>query len=280
MIIDSHQHFWEYNPVRDSWIDDTMKVIRKDFLPKDLKPILVNNDIDGCITVQADQSEKETLFLLQCADENPFIKGVVGWVDLQAANIEDRLAYFSQNPYLKGIRHIIQVEKKDFMNSFDFQNGISKLQKFGLTYDILIHQSQLLETIELVKKFPEQIFVLDHIGKPEISKGVSEKWQKEIKILAGFENTYCKLSGMVTETENFNWKKKDFHPFIETILSAFGTERVIFGSDWPVCTLAASYEQTLGIVQDYMGQLLFTEKQNIMGLNAQKVYNLNNKLWI
>lgn len=274
MIIDSHQHFWEYNPVRDRWIDDTMKVIRKDFLPKDLKPILEDNAIDGCIAVQADQSEEETAFLLQCANENPFVKGVVGWVDLQADNVEERLAYFNQNQYLKGIRHIIQAENKGFMGRSAFQNGISKLQKFDLTYDILITQTQLLETIELVKMFPEQIFVLNHIGKPEISKGISKKWQKEINILAGYENTYCKLSGMVTETENFNWKKKDFYPFIETILNAFGTERVIFGSDWPVCNLAASYEQTLEIIHGYIGQLLFAEKQNIMGLNAQKAYNL------
>lgn len=274
MIIDSHQHFWEYNPVRDSWIDDTMKVIRKDFLPKDLKLILEDNAIDGCIAVQADQSEEETAFLLQCANGNQFVKGVVGWVDLQAVNVEERLAYFNQNQYLKGIRHIIQAEKKGYMNRSAFQNGISKLKKFGLVYDILITQTQLSETIELVKEFPEQIFVLDHIGKPEISKGISEKWQREIKILAGYENTYCKLSGMVTETENFIWEKRDFYPFIDTILNIFGTERILFGSDWPVSMLAASYKETLGIIQDHISKLSPTEQRNIMGLNAQKIYNL------
>lgn len=274
MIIDSHQHFWKYDPIRDSWMDDTMKIIRKDFLPKDLEPILKENDIDGCIAVQADQSENETAFLLECANENPFVKGVIGWVDLRACDVEDRLAYFVQDDYFKGVRHIVQSEDKGFMKNLDFQNGISKLQAYGLIYDILIKQTQLAETLELVRKFPDQIFVLDHIAKPEITKGISEKWVKEIKILAGYQNVYCKLSGMVTETENFIWKKNDFNPFIETILNTFEAERILFGSDWPVCTLAANYKETLGIVQSYIAQLSTAEQQRIMGLNAQKIYKI------
>ena len=158
MIIDSHQHFWKYDPVRDNWIDDSMEIIRKDFLPKDLKPLLDENGIDGCIAVQADQSETETEFLLTCAAENPFIKGVVGWVDLTAKNLEKRLMHYTANPLFKGVRHIVQAEKEDYLLREDVQNGIGKLAKHKLTFDILIFPHQLPAAIEMVEKFPKQQF--------------------------------------------------------------------------------------------------------------------------
>lgn len=274
MIIDSHQHFWIYDPVRDSWIDETMSVIRKDFLPKDLKPILEANNVDGCIAVQADQSEKETEFLLECAQQNTFIKGVVGWVDLCDENIAKRLNHFSKNKYLKGIRHIVQAEKDDFVLGKDFQRGISKLNTYNLVYDILVFPNQLENAIKLVEQFPNQKFVLDHIAKPQISKSLNEKWVKNIKQLAAFKNVTCKISGMVTETDNFNWTPELFTPFLDTIVNAFGTKRIMFGSDWPVCLLAGEYKSILQIIENYFIDSSEEDMQMIMGGNAIKIYNL------
>lgn len=274
MIIDSHQHFWIYDSVRDSWIDETMRVIRKDFFPKDLKPILEANNVDGCIAVQADQSEKETEFLLECAQQNTFIKGVVGWVDLCDENIEERLIHFTKNKHLKGIRHIVQAEKDDFVLGKDFQRGISKLNTYNLVYDILVFPNQLESAIKLVEQFPNQKFVLDHIAKPQISKGLNEKWVKNIKQLAAFKNVACKISGMVTETDNFNWTPELFMPFLDTIVNAFGTKRIMFGSDWPVCLLAGEYKSILQIIENYFIDSTEEDMQMIMGGNAIKIYNL------
>lgn len=274
MIIDAHQHFWKYNSVRDTWIDDSMEVIRKDFLPLDLAPILKANDVDGCIAVQADQSEAETQFLLDLARQNPFIKGVIGWVDLQNNNIEERLAYFSKNALFKGVRHIIQGEPKGFMLQDNFLNGISKLAQFHLVFEILIYPNQLKETIEMVKKFPNQKFILNHIGKPKISQIIDIKWTKNIKELASFKNVYCKLSGLVTETDNFKWKYKDFNSFLYVVFNAFSPKRLLFGSDWPVCLLAASYEEVYQIIKRYTANLSEKERENILGSNAVDFYNL------
>ena len=274
MIIDSHQHFWKYNPIRDHWIDDTMKVIRKDFLPKDLKLILDDNKVDGCIAVQADQSEEETIFLLECAKENLFIKGVVGWVDLKAKNVEERLEYFSENNLFKGVRHIVQAEKDDFILRKDFQNGISKLEKFGLTYDILVYPKQLSATIKLVKEFPLQPFVLDHIAKPKISENLDKQWLTHIQDLAMYQNVCCKISGLFTETEDFKWRESDFAPFLDAVVDAFGVDRILFGSDWPVCLLAVEYKKTLEIITNYFQEYSSEDKAKIFGGNAIRIYNV------
>lgn len=272
--IDAHQHFWQFDPVRDAWIDDSMQVIRRDFLPEDLQPILASNSIDGCIAVQADQSETETAFLLNLAAENTCIKGVVGWVDLLANNLTERLAYFSKNPLFKGIRHIAQGEADDFLMRKDVQQGIGQLEQFGLTYDILVYAHQLPAAIDLVHQFPNQAFVLDHIAKPKISEGLNEEWKANIKKLATFPNVHCKLSGMVTETTGFQWKYSHFRPFMEVILAEFGINRVLYGSDWPVCLLAAKYEEQLAIVQEYITTFSVYEQAKIMGGNAIDFYNL------
>ena len=274
MIIDSHQHFWKYDPVRDTWIDTSMDSIRKDFLPKDLLPILKENKIDGCIAVQADQSETETEFLLQCAEKNPFIKGVVGWVDLTANNLEERLEYYASNPLFKGVRHIVQAENDDYLLRDDVQNGIGKLLKYDLAYDILVFPNQLPSAIAIVEAFPNQKFILDHIAKPTISKAISEIWVHNIKQLSTHKNVYCKLSGMVTETINFKFKEDDFKPYIDVIFKAFGPDRIMFGSDWPVCLLAANYDKVLRIVNDYLENQSIGVKNNILGKNAIKIYNL------
>ena len=275
MIIDSHQHFWKYDPVRDAWIDDSMMAIRRDFLPSDLKSILEMNGVDGCIAVQADQSEEETQFLLDCAEKNNFVKGVVGWVNLLQDNVEERLEYFASNKLLKGVRHIVQAEPDlNFMLREDFQSGIICLGKYGLMYDILVYPHQLPAAIELSRKFPNQKFVLDHIAKPQISKGMDLQWKQNINTLSEAPNVYCKLSGMITETSGFKRDEAEFYPFMETVLEAFGTDRVLYGSDWPVCLVAGTYENVLSIVTNFVQQLSPTEQRNILGLNAVRFYNL------
>ena len=274
MIIDSHQHFWNYNPVKDGWITNAMEVIRNDFLPKDLKPILEANKVDGCVAVQADQSEDETRFLLQCAEENPFIKGVVGWVDLCAHNSEERLGFFSQNKNLKGIRHIVQSEPDDFMLRTDFQNGIRNLKQFGLTYDLLVSPNQLPATIQLVRKFPSQLFILNHVAKPDIENGKIEVWAEKIIELSKNENVFCKVSGLVTEANWTLWTPTDFRPYLDVIFKSFGAHRIVFGSDWPVCLLAANYREVRNILENYMAPFSEKQKRKVMGENAMNAYNL------
>lgn len=274
MIIDSHQHFWKYHSDTHSWIDESMKVISKDFLPSDLKPILEKNHVDGCIAVQVEQTEKETEFLLNLAQENPFIKGVVGWVDLRASNVKEKLEYFLKNSLFKGVRHIVQTEPNDFMLQHDFQNGISQLAQFNLTYDILVYPHQLSNAVKLVEKFPDQRFILDHIAKPQISEGIEKEWRLNIDKLANHSNVYCKLSGMVTETQNFQWNINDFTPFLDVIINAFGIDKVLFGSDWPVCLTAAKYNEVLNIITEYFSTYNKYDLDKVMGLNANFFYNL------
>ncbi|MBT5750428.1 MAG: amidohydrolase family protein [Flavobacteriaceae bacterium] len=274
MIIDSHQHFWNYDPVKDSWIDESMGVLKRDFLPKHLAPILKENGVDGCIAVQADQSETETEFLLSCATSNPFIKGVVGWVDLTATNVEERLEHYASNHLFKGVRHIVQAENDDYLLRKDVQNGISKLAKHNLTFDLLVYPRQLPSAISLVEKFPNQRFILDHIAKPNISVPISDAWLSNIIHLSKNQNVSCKLSGMVTETNNYTFMDNDFTPFINSVFNSFGSKRILFGSDWPVCLIASNYKKVLTIVNDYLYKHSTKIKDNILGQNAIKIYNL------
>jgi L-fuconolactonase len=273
--IDSHQHFWKYNPQQHDWITEDMKVIQRDFLPSDLLPILQAHNIDGCVSVQADQTEEETDFLLELANENEVIKGVVGWVDLRADDVYERLEHYSQFKKLKGFRHVVQGESdSEFMLRPKFKNGIIELGMYDFTYDILIYHHQLEQAIPFVKQHPEQKFVLDHIGKPDIKSGEFFEWQTNIKKLALHQNVYCKVSGMVTENEWKDWKISDFKVYLDSVVKAFGTERLMYGSDFPVCTLAATYGEQLNIVKEYFSAFTSLEKKKIMGDNAIKFYNL------
>jgi L-fuconolactonase len=273
--IDTHQHFWQYNPVKDAWITEEMKVIQRDFLPSDLEPLLRQTGFDGCVAVQADQSENETAFLLQLAGENDFIKGVVGWIDLQARNITERLEYYTQFEKLKGFRHILQAEpRRDLMLTANFQRGIRLLHQYNFTYDILIYTDQLPYIKTFVAAFPEQPFVIDHLAKPDIKKGTIDDWKKNIADVARFENVYCKISGMVTEADWQNWKKEDFRLYIDAVVEAFGTDRLLFGSDWPVCLVAAGYEEVLSICEDYYSGFSADEKKKIFRDNAIRFYQL------
>lgn len=273
-VLDAHQHFWNYDPVAHSWINEEMSVIRKDFLPNDLEPVLQKNAVDGCIAVQADQTEAETDFLIHLANQHSFIKGVVGWVDLGAENIRERLQHYKQQPVLKGFRHILQGEEPAFMLQPDFLRGIAALKEFGYTYDILIFPKHLAAALELVKQFPDQPFVIDHIAKPFIKDGLIEDWKKGMQALAQFPNVYCKISGMVTEADWKNWKPEDFTPYLDAVTEAFGTNRLLYGSDWPVCLVAASYTDMIGIVRNYFLSFTAAEQEAVFGGNAAKFYQL------
>jgi L-fuconolactonase len=275
MKIDAHQHFWKYTPQEFGWISEDMAVIRRDFMPSDLLPELKKAGFDGSVAVQAPQTEEETRFLLELADHYSFIKGVVGWIDLQAANAEDRLAIFSRHPKLCGIRHIVQAEPDDqFLLKPAFKRGVSLLEKFKLTYDILIYPKQLPATIEFVRAFPNQKFVVDHLAKPFIKDQITEPWDTNIRRLAAHENVYCKLSGMVTEASWQHWKPGDFTPYLETALEAFSTRRLMIGSDWPVCKVAGEYTQVMQLVREYIASLSTGEQALILGQNATEFYKL------
>jgi L-fuconolactonase len=273
--IDAHQHFWQFDPVRDAWITDNMSAIRRNFLPSDLQPVLKENGIDGCIAVQASQSEQENAFLLNLAEQHDFIKGVVGWVDLRAKNVEQRLQYYQQFKLMKGFRHILQSESnRVLMLEPDFKKGIGLLQKYGFTYDILILPDQLKYIGRLVKEFPEQKFVLDHLAKPNIKENKFDTWAAEIDLLARYDNIYCKASGMVTEADWKKWAPEHFTRYLDIIFESFGTKRVMFGSDWPVCQLAATYGQVKDIVYNYTQRFSADDRKRVFGGNAMAFYNL------
>lgn len=274
MVIDSHQHFWIFDPVRDSWITPEMDTIQRDFLPADLKPELDANGIDGCVAVQADQSDVETEFLLHLADANDFIKGVVGWIDLRAPNLYGRLEKYSQFEQLKGFRHVVQGEPDGFILQPDFIKGVAQLAAFDFTYDILVYPTQLADAYIFARQLPNVRFVLDHIAKPYIKKEEIEPWASDIKRLAELPNVSCKISGMVTEADWYLWKKADFNPYLDIVFEAFGTDRLLFGSDWPVCLVASDYGKMKSVVTDYISALTENEQGKVMGNNAMAFYSL------
>lgn len=272
MKIDAHQHFWEFDPIRDAWITNDMAVLRRDFLPTDLQPLLQANGFDGCVAVQADQSEEETRFLLNHADRHGFIKGVVGWVDLRANDLEVRLEKWSDEQKLCGFRHILQGEEPEFMLERHFLRGLSILGKSGYTYDILVFPRHLNAVEKMLGMLDNQLFVIDHIAKPYIRAGLIEDWERDIRKVAQFPNVYCKVSGLVTEANLADWKPEDIYPYLEVVLDAIGPDRLMYGSDWPVCLLAAGYEQQLEVVESFFSRLSAGERRRIEGLNAMDFY--------
>ena len=275
MIIDSHQHFWNYEPEKHSWIDEEMSVIRRDFLSDDLQKVFTENGVDACVTVQADQTTEETDFLISIAENNNFIKGVVGWVDLRSESIEDDLLKYKKYNVVKGFRHVVQGEQDhNFMLRPEFLRGVELLGKYDLCYDILIFPHQLGATLELVKKFPNQKFVIDHIAKPYIKDGFFEGWAVMMREIAKHQNVYCKISGMITEADYKTWTPEQVHPYMKLVLESFGASRVMYGSDWPVCLVAGNYSIVKALVTDFITDLSQEEQNDIMGGNAAKFYNL------
>lgn len=274
--IDSHQHFWQYNPAEHTWMTDAMQVLKQDFMPTDLGPLLNQIGFDGCIAVQARQSVEETNWLLKLADENDFIKGVVGWVDLRSANIYDEFSGYSKQRKLVGVRHVVHDEPDDnFMLLPAFQNGIAALKDFDLTYDLLLFPKHLPIAVTLVEKFPEQKFVVDHIAKPFISNKKISPWKEYLKELAMHPNVYCKLSGMVTEAKWNDWKEDEFEQYLDIVTEAFGTNRLMIGSDWPVCTLSGDYASTMNIVIHYAHQFSKEISDGILGGNCINFYKID-----
>jgi L-fuconolactonase len=275
MKIDTHQHFWKYNPKEFDWINDKMNLLKRDYLPAEYLSIIKEAGYNGSIAVQARQNLKETSWLLQLAEENEFIKGVVGWVNLCSENVEEQLEGFAANKKLVGIRHVLQDEPDDdFMLGKGFRSGIKSLEKYDLAYDLLVLPRHLQNTIKLVKEFSRQRFILDHLAKPPIKEGFSESWKTEMKLLAEFPNVFCKISGMVTEADWGHWQKKDFTPYLETVMEAFGSNRLMVGSDWPVCTLAGKFSDVMNIAEEFFSTLSENEKNKILFENAKKLYNL------
>lgn len=275
MRIDSHHHFWKYDPKEYSWIDDSKRVIRRDFLPADLKQEIDQVNIDGVVSVQARQTLEETNWLLGFAATYPFIRGVVGWAPLADPHIASLLEPLAAKPKLKAIRHVIQDEPdNNFILREHFNAGVQVLQHYGLVYDILIYERHLPQAIRFVDRHANQIFVLDHIAKPRIKDRQLSPWRENITELAKRENVYCKISGMVTEADYQTWTPNDLKPYLDTVLAAFGPRRLMFGSDWPVCLVATSYSRWFKLVAAHIGQLSQSEQDRVLGGTAIEAYKL------
>lgn len=275
MKIDAHHHYWKYNPVEYDWIDDAMAAIRADFLPETLEATIRSAGVDGVVTVQARQLVEETEWLLQMAQKHNFMKGVVGWLPLIDADLVRSLEFYSEVPKLKGLRHVLQGEPDmEYMLRPDFDRGLSLLKNFNLVYDILIFERQLPNTIRMVDRHPNQVFVLDHIAKPLIAQNELLPWSDNLRELARRENVYCKLSGMVTEADFRSWTPEQLKPYFDVVLEAFGPNRLMWGSDWPVCLVATSYNRWVQLISETISSFSATEQQTILGTNAQRVYNL------
>ncbi|HKW57667.1 MAG TPA: amidohydrolase family protein [Candidatus Acidoferrum sp.] len=275
VTVDAHQHFWRYHPTRQAWITEEMAMLKRDFLPKEFAAECDANGITASVAVQTDQSEDETSFLLDLAEQNQRIAGVVGWVDLESPGVEERLRHFSSYAKLRGLRHIAQSEPDDrFLVKPTFIRGISRLREFRLTYDMLIYPRQLPAAIELASRFPDQPFVLDHLAKPDLKIKSLDSWAAQIHDFARNKNVFCKLSGLVTEARWKLWKPEDFAPCLDVAFEAFGPDRLLFGSDWPVCLLAASYRQVMQIIENYVNAHAARHRECIFGGNAIRFYGL------
>jgi L-fucono-1,5-lactonase len=275
MHIDAHQHFWVYDPREYDWIDDSMASLRRDFLPDELKNELGRGGFQGCVAVQARQTIGETRWLLELAAASPFILGVVGWVDLQSPQVRSQLQVVAGNPKLIGIRHVVQSEPDDrFLLRPEFLRGIAVLEEFDLAYDILIYPKHLPVAAEFVRQFPRQRFVLDHLAKPPIKSGNLHPWTRRIRELAAFPNVFCKLSGLVTEADWQHWKSEDMAPYLDVAFESFGPQRLMIGSDWPVCTVAATYGGAMGVVKDYLARHPVPVREAVLGGNAQRFWKL------
>ncbi|SFV27255.1 amidohydrolase family protein [Thermoflavifilum thermophilum] len=273
-VIDAHQHFWIYDPIKDAWITDEMQILKQNYLPDDLHKELKQAGVDGTVVVQASTRDQENTFLIQLAQAHPFIQGVVGWVDPCSHLLEEQLQIYQQIPIVKGFRHIVQSEPDDYLLRKQVQLGIAMIGRYGFTYDILIYPRQLAAALQLVESLPEQPLVVDHLAKPLIRNKQMEPWASQIKMLAQASHVYCKLSGWATEADWQQWTPEDVYPYFDVIFDAFGSTRILFGSDWPVCLLAASYSQIKQTVEQYLLRYYSEAIPAVMGQNAIRFYRL------
>lgn len=275
MRVDAHHHFWRYNPAEYDWISDEMSVIQKDYLPGHLIEQLQSAQFDGSVVVQARQTAEETRWLLELAREHRVIKGVVGWIDLLAPDLRDMLDEYKTETKLKGFRHVLEGEPDpDFMLQENFCLGVQTLAEYGYSYDLLVRSDQLPQTASLVRQLPPMRLVVDHIAKPDIKRQEWHEWSEGLSYLASFDHVHCKISGMVTEADWYKWKPTDFEPYLEHVFQVFGPERVMFGSDWPVCQVAGNYQQVYTLVSDFVRRRYPTHEVAIFGSNAVAFYGL------
>lgn len=275
-ILDAHVHFWSYDPARDTWITEDMQVLRRDFQPGDTRKIFEPNGIAGCVAVQADEREKETEFLLTLGERYDMIRGVVGWVDLNDPNAEEKLAAYKGRSLLKGFRNIIQGQPDDrFFLNRDFRQGMKLLSPMGYTYDLLVYHDQMPQAIAFTERFPDQMFMLDHIGKPDIRNRQWKKWKQDIREISRNPNLFCKVSGLVTEADMKQWHYEDLLPYLEIVAEHFGMDRLCYGSDWPVCLLAGTYEEVLGAIRRFSLQVSEQEREKLFHTNTAGFYKLN-----
>jgi L-fuconolactonase len=271
--IDAHQHYWIYNSHEYAWIDDSMAALRRDFLPRDLEPELRNQGFAGSILVQTRQTLEETRWLLSLAAQSSSILGVVGWVDLESPQVHSHLAELTKNPKLVGVRHIVQAETDDrFLLRPDFLRGVAGLERFDLAYDILIYARHLGVAAEFAERFPAQRLVLDHLAKPPIKSGEIRQWAAGIRRLAAIPNVFSKLSGLVTESDWQNWRPDELRPYLDVAFESFGAGRLMIGSDWPVCLVAATYDRAIAVFKDYLDRCSAEGREAVWGGNARQFY--------
>ena len=268
-------HFWRYSRQEYDWIDDTMRPLQRDFLPADAAIAMRDAGIDACVAVQARQTLEETRFLLELAAQTSFIAGVVGWVDLRAADLDDRLAELSSHRKLVGLRHIVQAEPDDFLRREDFSRGVARLERYGFAYDVLIYARQLPAAIDFAAALPAERLVLDHLGKQDIRGGGFDPWRRDLDRLAKLPHVRAKLSGLVTEADWQAWTVEDIHRYVHAALDSFGAERLMIGSDWPVCTMAATYSQVIDLVRTAIADRTASERAAVMGGTARTFWNLS-----
>jgi len=273
-IIDSHHHLWRYTAKEFGWIDDSMAPLRRDFSTEDLMAELPKAKVDGVVTVQARQTLEETRWLLELAKGSSAMRGVVGWAPIAAADFETLLNVFAVEPKLVGLRHVVQAEPDGFLDCADFNRGIRIMRGKGLVYDVLIVERQLEEAIRFVDRHPQQVFVLDHAAKPKIAHGEIEPWRGRMRELSKRVNVVCKISGMVTEDSWLRWSIESLRPYLDVVVEAFGPERLMAGSDWPVCLVATEYERWWHVLRDYFADYSEAEQAQIFGGTAMRTYGL------
>jgi L-fuconolactonase len=277
MRIDSHQHFWTFagHETEYVWMTGDYAVLGRDYDPEALRPLLAAAGFGGTIAVQAREMRKETDYLLQLAATYSEIKGVVGWLDLCEPNIQQELERYADQSKLKGLRMLIHDRPDpDFAISGAHVNGVSKLSKFGLTYDLLLKPPHLPAAIQLVDRLPNQMFVVDHIAKPDIRNKVMEPWRSLVRDLGRRPNVYCKLSSVITQADWQAWTDADVFPFLDAAYEAFGTDRIMVGSDWPVSTCVTDYVETMGLFERWSKRLSIAEQDAFMGGNCARFYGI------